>query len=274
VSRELKKPPAAAGDDPARSSPRSRQLRKHSAHHTLLFGLSRHKAKLWWVAAMIVVVVAAIGLVVRYTDLTLVNVTDWIDTLNPLAVLPLMAILPIAGFPISVVYLVAGAKFGPLWGGVVVAAVTTAHLLGTYVIARSFLRKPLQRFIEQRHTHLPHIPDDEQAAVCLIAALVPGLPYVIRNYVLALADIRLRYYVGICLPIYVARSYVTILLGDMSSDPSRTKIMVLIIVDVLKVAICALVIWRLRVHHRKYHGHDHEDDHGEGPVVRSSAAAK
>jgi uncharacterized membrane protein YdjX (TVP38/TMEM64 family) len=272
VSHESKEHSAAAGDSSALPGPK--RLRKHSAHHALLFGLSRHKAKLWWVAALVVIAVAAVGLIVRYTDLTLVNVTDWIDTLNPLAVLPLMAVLPIAGFPISVVYLVAGAKFGPLWGGVVVAAVTTVHLLGTYLIARSFLRGPLQRFIERRHAHLPHIPEDEQAAVCVIAALVPGLPYVMRNYLLALADVRLRYYVGVCLPIYVARSYVTILLGDMSSDPSRTKIIILIVVDVLKVAICALVIWRLRVHHRTHHGHEREHDHGAAPVVRPNAATK
>ena len=263
-----------AADDPAAASPRPRRLRKHSAHHTLLFGLNRHKAKLWWVAAAIAVGIAIVGLIIRYTDLTLLNVTDWIHTLNPLAVIPLMALLPIVGFPISVVYLVAGAKFGPVWGGVVVAAITTVHLFGTYLIARSFLRAPLQRFIARRHAHLPQIPDDEQAAVCLIAALVPGLPYVMRNYLLALAGVKLRYYIGVCLPIYVARSYVTILLGDMGSDPTRTKIIVLIIVDVLKVAICALVIWRLRVHHRKYHGHEHEPEHDHDPVVPPSAAAK
>ena len=215
---------------------------------------------------------AAVGLVLRYTDLTLANVTDWIDTLNPVAVIPLMAFLPIAGFPISVVYLVAGARFGPLWGGVVVAVITTVHLLGTYLIARSFLRAPLQRFIERKHAHLPEIPEDEQAAVCVIAALVPGLPYVVRNYLLALAGVKLRYYLGVCLPIYVARSYVTILLGDMSSDPSRTKIIVLVVIDVLKIAICAFVIWRLREHHRKFHGHEH--DHGPDAVVPPNAAAK
>jgi uncharacterized membrane protein YdjX (TVP38/TMEM64 family) len=240
----------------------------------LLFGLKRHRAKLWWVAAVVIAVVAGAGLVLRYTDLTWASVSDWIDALNPVAVLPLMALLPIVGFPISVVYLVAGARFGPVGGGVVVAAVTTVHLLGTYVIARSFLRAPLQRFLERRHVHFPHIPEDEQAAICVIAALVPGLPYVVRNYLLALADIRLRYYLGVCLPIYVARSYVTILLGDMSSDPTRTKIIVLIVVDVLKVLICALVIWRLRVHHRKYHGHEHDHDHSADAAVPPSAAAK
>ena len=136
------------------------------------------------------------------------------------------------------------------------------------------MRAPLQRFIERRHTHLPHIPEDEQAAVCVIAALVPGLPYVVRNYLLALAGIKLRYYFWVCLPIYVARSYVTILMGDMSSDPTRNKIIVLVIIDVLKVAICALVIWRLRVHHRKYHGHEHEHHDDSGGVAPPNAAAK
>lgn len=235
-----------------------------SARHALLFGLNEHKSKAWWLLAAAVTGLAAIGLIWRYTDLTLAGVTDWIGGLSPLAVLPAMALLPIAGFPISVVYLVAGARFGPVGGGIVVAGVTAVHLLGSYAIARSFLREPLRRFIARRHAHLPHIPQDEQAAVCLIASLIPGLPYVVRNYLLALAGVRLRYYFWVCLPIYVARSYVTILLGDMGSDPSRTKIVVLIAVDVLKVIVCACVIWRLREHHRKYHAHDLDDSPGVG----------
>jgi len=227
---------------------------QRAAHHALLFGLKQHRRKLWWVAAIVVLTLAGAGLVFRHTELTWSGLIDWIGALNPVAVLPLMALLPIAGFPISVVYLVAGARFGPIWGGVVVAGVTLVHLLGTYLVARSFLREPLRRFIERRHAQLPEIPEDEQAAICVIAALVPGLPYVVRNYLLALAGVKLRYYLWVCLPIYTARSYVTILLGDMGTDPTRTKIMVLILIDALKVAICALVIWRLRVHHRKYHG--------------------
>jgi uncharacterized membrane protein YdjX (TVP38/TMEM64 family) len=262
------------GGDPAADRPRAARRRKHSAHHTLLFGLTRHKGKLWWLAGAVVLALAAAGLTLHYTDLSWTIVREWIDALNPLAVLPLMAVLPIVGFPISLVYLFAGARFGPIWGGVVVAGVTVVHLLGTHLIARSFLREPLQRWIERRHAHLPQIPEDEQAAVCVIAALVPGLPYVVRNYLLPLAGVRLRYFFWVCLPIYVARSYVTILLGDMSSDPSRNKIIILIVVDVLKVAICALVIWRLRVHHRKYHGHDHDHEHGSDAVVPPSAAAK
>jgi uncharacterized membrane protein YdjX (TVP38/TMEM64 family) len=202
--------------------------------------------------------------------------TGWIHRVHPVAALPLMAVLPILGFPIAIVYLFAGARFGPLGGGLIVAAITAIHMLGTYLIAKSFLRAPLQRFIEKRHKHLPQVPEDEQAAICVIATLVPGLPYFVRNYILALAGVRLHYFFVVCLPIYVARSYVTILLGDMGADPDKRKLLILLGLDVLKVAICAFVIWRLRVHHRKFHGHE-QDHHGDDlhhPGPDAAAAAK
>ncbi len=257
------------------STPRVHRRRPHGAHHALLFGLAQHKRAAWGIAAIFALGMAAFALVLLYTDLSWAGVTEWIHNVNPMAALPLMAVLPIVGFPISVVYLFAGARFGPLGGGVVVAAITAVHLVGTYLIAKSFLRAALQRVIERRHLHLPEIPEDEQAAICVIASLVPGLPYFVRNYLLALAGVRLKYFMLVCLPIYVARSYVTILLGDMGAEPSRERIVILLAIDGLKAAICACVIWRLRVHHRKYHGHDHDwSEPGPDALPPPNAAAK
>jgi uncharacterized membrane protein YdjX (TVP38/TMEM64 family) len=273
VMRDPRQPPPpsitpAGGAGPA-------VVRKRSAHHALLFGVSQNKRAIWSALAIAVLAIGAISGILFYTDLSWASVMDWIDELNPIAVLPLMALLPIAGFPIAIVYLVAGARFGPLGGGIVVAAITAVHLAGTYLITRTFLREPLKRFIQRRHVHLPEIPEDEQAAICLIAALVPGLPYVVRNYVLALADVKFRYYFWVCLPIYVVRSYVTILLGDMGNEPNRNKIILLVLIDAVKVAICAFVIWRLRVHHLKYHGHhDAEILPAADAVAPPSAATK
>jgi uncharacterized membrane protein YdjX (TVP38/TMEM64 family) len=202
-----------------------------------------------------------------FTELDLSVITNAIERLNPWAVIPLMAALPVAGFPIVVVYLVAGARFGPLWGGVVVALVTAFHLVATHAIARSVLRGPIERLMARRQKHLPQVPEDEHAAVALIAGLVPGLPYVVRNYLLALSGVRLRIYFAICLPIYVARSYVTILLGDMSSDPSGRRLIILFCVDAVKVAVCAYVLWRLREHHRRVHGHPHATPELSPPSV-------
>lgn len=246
-------PPAAGNDDVARG--------RHGAQHALLFGLARNRRAWGLGLAALAVGVAVVALVIGLTDFTWAGLmAEWnrliarIARLNPVAVIPLMALLPIAGFPISVVYLVAGARFGPWIGGLVVLFVTAVHLAGTYVIGRSFLRRPLARFIAARHRQLPEVPPDEQAAVAVIATLVPGPPYVVRNYLLVLAGVRLKIFFTVCLPIYVARSYVTILLGNLSGDPSRLGLAVLLAVDVLKVAICGVVIWRLREHHRRFHG--------------------
>src|SRR5688572_18005594 len=108
--------------------------RKRSAHHALLFGIAKNRRAVWWLIGIMALVVASVAGIILYTDLSWTVLMDWIDGLNPIAVLPLMALLPIAGFPISVVYLVAGARFGPVWGGVVVAGVTAVHLVGTYLV--------------------------------------------------------------------------------------------------------------------------------------------
>ncbi len=224
---------------------------------------------------------AAAGYVLFFTDFDIerlyaafARLNTMLARLDAIALIPLMAVLPIFGFPIAVVYLVAGARFGPALGGVVVAGITAVHLAGSYLIGRSIFRAPLERWLEKKQHHLPQVPEDEQAAVGVIAALIPGLPYFVRNYLLVLAGVRLKYLLAVVLPVYLARSYVTILLGDLSSDPTRRGLAILVIVDALKVAICALVIWRLRAHHRKHHGH-HEQGHDRGhPAAPQSGGAR
>lgn len=186
------------------------------------------------------------AVVVWYADFDWARIPQTIAALNPFLVFALMATLPVAGFSVGVIYLVAGAKFGPLVGGIAVAGATAAHLLLTHWISRSFLRGPMQRYLARKHHRLPEIPPGENAAVAAMAALVPGIPYFIRNYLLALSGMPLRTYFWICLPIYVARSYVTIFLGDLSGDPDGRRLAVLATVYAVKLAICALLLAHLR----------------------------
>src|SRR5689334_15762035 len=65
--------------------------------------LSRYRKAVWTVILLGAGVIASVALIVLYTDFTWSAVTEWIDRLNPVAVIPLMALLPIAGFPIAVV---------------------------------------------------------------------------------------------------------------------------------------------------------------------------
>ncbi|HWA10850.1 MAG TPA: VTT domain-containing protein [Opitutaceae bacterium] len=198
----------------------------------------------WWLALALLAIAGGVALVFSHIDFAAINRT--IDGFNSGVVILLMAVLPLFGFPISVVYLMAGARFGPLEGFAVVVLVTALHLLATYWITRSFLRAPLERLLERRGHRLPHIQAGEHAGVCVLAALVPGPPYFARNYLLALTDVPLRTYFWVCLTVYAIRSYMTILLGDFATDPDRSQIAFLVGVYVVKLAVCAWVVWRLR----------------------------
>jgi uncharacterized membrane protein YdjX (TVP38/TMEM64 family) len=166
-------------------------------------------------------------------------------------VLTITAVLPLVGFPISMVYLLLGARFGPVLGLAVVTGITALHLLGTHWIARSFLRRPLLRFIERRKHHVPEVPPGENAAIALMIMLAPAIPYFVRNYVLALSGIPLRIYLWIALPIHVLRSYVALFLGDFGSSPSDRAWVFLGIFYGTKLAIFAGVAWWLRARHKR-----------------------
>jgi uncharacterized membrane protein YdjX (TVP38/TMEM64 family) len=206
--------------------------------------LSRRKR---WLIGIALVLGAAL-LVVLYlrSDIDLQEISRHIAAFNPFIVFALMATLPLAGFSIGLVYLVAGMKFGPVLGGVAVAGATAVHLILSYWISRTMLRAPLQRFLKRRNHSLPHAPEGEHASVAAMAALIPGLPYFSRMYLLALTDIPLRVYFWVCLPIYVVRSYIVILLGDFGLDVNRKTFGILIGIYVLKLSICGYLLWRIR----------------------------
>lgn len=190
--------------------------------------------------------VAVVVLIGRNTGFKWRDLTDILTGFNWAVVFVLMATLPVVGFSVTVVYLVAGAKFGPVLGGAAVAGATAVHLLATFWICQTVLRERLRRFLARRHHELPQVPEGESVSVAMMAVLVPGLPYFARNYLLALTDVPLRVYFWVCLPLYVARSYVTILLGDLGTSPDRETLLILAAVYVTKLSICAYLIWRIR----------------------------
>jgi uncharacterized membrane protein YdjX (TVP38/TMEM64 family) len=228
--------------------------RPASAGHALLFATRRIPRRAWWMAAVgLALAAAAAAAVLLFVDIDWGGIMDRISSLPAIPLLAAMALLPLVGFPVLPVYLVAGARFGPYGGGAVVAFATAVHVIGSYVIARTVLRGPLERLLSKWHAHLPAIPRDEEVAVAFIAALVPGIPYAVRNYLYAIIGLRLRVCFWIAVPIDVARAYVSILLGNAGNDPSGRRLFILGGVEVLKVVICAVTIAWLRRHHRRAH---------------------
>lgn len=199
---------------------------------------------------------ALVGLIALGVGVFLTEGVDWrglrqsLEAMDRGPLLVLVAVLPVFGFSIALVYLVVGAVFGGWVGLAVVAGATAVHLLGSHWIARSFLREPVERFLKRRKYQLPELAEGEEWAVVLMTALVPGLPYFIRNYLLALSGIPLRSYFWICWPVYVFRSSVVLFLGDFSGDFSVRRFVLLGAILAVKVAVCAYLFHWLRARHK------------------------
>lgn len=200
----------------------------------------------WLTIALVTAAIGAATLFFYYSEFEWAEFQEWIAQLPIVPLLALMVLLPPLGFSISLVYLVAGARFGPWVGSAVIAGATAAHLLLMHWIARSFLRAPLERLFKRRQHRLPRVPEGENVSLSVMAAVAPGLPYFSRNYLLALADVPLRIYFWVCLPLYVLRSYVSLFIGDLARSPDARQLAVLAGVYALKLGICAYIIWRIR----------------------------
>ncbi len=210
------------------------------------------------------IVLATLG-VEWATDHDIREIPHAMERLNPVLLLTLTSILPILGFPVSVTYLVLGAKFGPYWGFVAVSGITVVHLLGTHLVANSFLREPVQRWLARRKHKVPEVPPGEGIAIVVVAILVPVLPYFIRNTLLALSGIPLRICLLVGVPLYTMRSGVTLFLGDLTGSPSRKGLLILGAIYLVKLAICAVLVGWIRRRHRK--------KPGRGPAGAASSAA-
>jgi uncharacterized membrane protein YdjX (TVP38/TMEM64 family) len=223
---------------------------------------SRSKRQ-WWLICVSALVAAGVIVALALEYGWWGELVAAMERVNPVLTVLLMALLPLAGFSIGIVYVVAGLKFGLAWGGLVIVGVTAVHLLGTHWIVRSFLRGPIERFLKRRAYRLPEFPTGAEKSLAAMVALVPGPPYFLRNYALAFSGIPVAKYFWPCLLIYTARSYVTLALGDLGGDPGREGMLWLAGIFALKIVICGFLIRRIRRKHREMAGKQSETSHVE-----------
>ncbi|WP_138223148.1 hypothetical protein [Nibricoccus aquaticus] len=227
-----------------------------------------HFKRQWWLigAGALVVAGVVVALALEYGWWS--DLVGAMERVNAVLTVVLMALLPLAGFSIGVVYVVAGMKFGLVWGGVVIVGVTAVHLLGTHWIVRSFLRGPIERFLARRNFRMPEAPAGAEQSLAAMVALVPGPPYFLRNYGLALSGMPLRKYFWVCLGVYTVRSYVTLALGDLSGDPSGEGFAWLAGILVVKLVVCAFLIRRITRRHREMGAGRESEKSRVAPVER------
>lgn len=139
-------------------------------------------------------------------------------SLPPSLIIAAFFILPLVGFPVSVLLVLLGLRFGIGWGMFIVTIGMLFHHLVVYGIARSWLREKMTRRIADFGYQIPPIRESHRLWFTTIFASVHGPPYAAKLYLLALTDLPFRYYCGIGLPIYVGFSLIPVGAGTAVMD--------------------------------------------------------
>lgn len=119
-------------------------------------------------------------------------------------------ILPLIGFPLSILLVLAGIRFGLGWGMALTTLCIFFHHAAAYWISHSYLNERLRRFAERRGHKVPAVERGNQVWFTILFASVHGPPYALKLYLLALTDIPFRIYCYIGATVYILFSLIPV----------------------------------------------------------------
>jgi uncharacterized membrane protein YdjX (TVP38/TMEM64 family) len=129
-----------------------------------------------------------------------------------------MALLPAAGFPLAAFTVIAGPVFGPTLGVSAVIACTilavTVNVALSYWIATYALRPLIEKILLRFRYRVPRLPAHSAWAWILLVRIVPGPPFFLQSYLLALARAPFATYMLVSTLVPACYLTATILLGD------------------------------------------------------------
>ncbi len=153
-----------------------------------------------------------------------------------------ITLLPLAGFPVSVLHVIAGVRFGAGMGLLLVGISIAIQLVASHALVRLapdfFARRvePLRRRLPQA-AHRP---------LTQFTMLLPGAPYFAQNYVLPLMGVPLGTYLIWGFLIHLVRSISGIIFGDVSDDLTLPRLGGFLLYGIAITVTCAWSFRNLR----------------------------
>ncbi len=179
----------------------------------------------WRRIALIAVVFGAIA-AVAYSKLDIETVHARAAEVNGGVAFALLVVLPLVGFPASLLHIAAGIRFGAVVGLALVSASILIQLAVSYGFVTLFReRLEKSRWLSRLRER---IPGGAHASVCIFGVLLPGAPYMAINLVLPLLGVPLRTFLLCAWPLHTLRSTITVALGDQSDQLTATRLAVLL----------------------------------------------
>ncbi len=139
----------------------------------------------------------------------------WKETISSLpapVLLLCLALLPLTGFPVSLMLVAVGARFG-FWQGLAAAAVAIPiHLALSYPLSGLF-RRPITGLLTKAGWTLPKLDRKTAWPFTTWLAFVPGVSYTLKNYTPPLAGVPLRIYFLAFYPVHLITAVLGLLIG-------------------------------------------------------------
>lgn len=188
------------------------------------------------------IVAALVLLSLFYKQIDPAALHDRAERLSGPAVFAAVAVLPLVGFPVSVMHAVAGARFGLKLAIPLVALALILQLLASYGLVRL-----APGFFARRLAPLrARLPRAAHRPLTLFTLLLPGAPFFAQNYVLALVGVPFRTFFLIAFPLHLMRSLIGVLFGEVSDQLSPARIAWFALYAVSVTLACAWSFRRLR----------------------------
>lgn len=189
------------------------------------------------------VVLAVVAAVIWFRDyLDLKTLHERANDLSAAWVLLALAVLPLFGFPVSVLHAVTGAKFGLPLGLCFVGLSIAFQLCASYAIVRLFPNFFARRFEWLRK----RLPPATHRSLTLFTMLLPGAPYFAQNYTLPVAGVPFGIFFRYSFPLNFGRSIVGVIFGEWSGHMTPTRIAVFAGYTLGITLACGLAFRRLR----------------------------
>jgi uncharacterized membrane protein YdjX (TVP38/TMEM64 family) len=148
----------------------------------------------------------------------------FIGTAPPVLLFVAMAFLPLAGVPISPLWIAAGIRLGvPGAFAMAFSALIVNYTLG-FFLSNRWLRRPLSRWLEKRGYRVPHIAGANETLLILSLRLTPGVPLFFQNYMLGLSGVRFSRYLALSIPVQVGYVLAFVWFGNSLSGSAPWRL--------------------------------------------------
>lgn len=142
-----------------------------------------------------VVLLAGLAIYVAMQHDPTVYLKTYLEEVDPLIFFFLMVLLPVGGAPISIFLVLVGMKFGLVSALALSGLSMLAHMVMSYYLVDSFLEGWLSRLLKSLRMSIPSLKGENRYWHAFLFMLIPGLPYTMKNYALALAGVSFLPYI-------------------------------------------------------------------------------